>query len=130
MHEQVHCHDEAPVVHRSSLLHHPNSVREGMLKLNAKFDAHLLLYLLSHFECDGHREHMLTQWCLLSPMTTIVMLSLFTHAYSCPLSLAARLHQCCTSCSHFINYGWTFSEHSKFMCAYMHIHIDTCVWFG
>ena len=82
MHEQVHCHDEAPVVHRSSLLHHPNSFREGMLKLNAKFDAHLLLYLLSHFECDGHREHMLTQWCLLSPLTSTVKLSLFTYAHS------------------------------------------------
>ena len=28
-----------------------------MFKLNAKFDADLLLYLLSHFECNGHTIH-------------------------------------------------------------------------
>ena len=47
-----------------SLLNHPNSFHRGMFKLNAKFDADLLLYLLSHFECDGHTVHMLTQWHL------------------------------------------------------------------
>ena len=36
-----------------------------MFKLNAKFDANLLLYLLSHLECNGHTAHILTQWCLL-----------------------------------------------------------------
>ena len=33
----------------------------GMLKHNAKFDADSLLYSLSHFECDSHTVHMLTQ---------------------------------------------------------------------
>ena len=52
-----------------------------MFKLNSKFDADLLLYLLSHFECDGHTVHMLTQWRLLPPLTSTVKLSLFMHAY-------------------------------------------------
>ena len=48
-----------------SLLSHVNTFHGGMVKLNAKFDADLLLYLLSHFECDGHTVHMLTQRHLL-----------------------------------------------------------------
>ena len=42
-------------------LSHPNSFCRGMFKLNAKFSADLLLYSLSHFECDGHTGHTLTQ---------------------------------------------------------------------
>ncbi|KAF6131076.1 hypothetical protein HJG60_007977 [Phyllostomus discolor] len=63
-----------------------------MFKLNEKFDADLLLYLLSHFECKGHTVHMLTQQCLPPPLTSTVMLSLFTHTHSSPPSWAARLH--------------------------------------
>ena len=37
-----------------------------MFKLNAKFDADSLFYLLSHFECNGHTVHMLTQ-CIYCP---------------------------------------------------------------
>ena len=40
-----------------------------MFQLNEKFAADLLLYLLSHFECDGHIVHMLTQQRLLPPRT-------------------------------------------------------------
>ena len=40
---------------------------EECSKLNAKFDADSLFYSLSHFECDGHTVHMLTQQCLLPP---------------------------------------------------------------
>ena len=39
-----------------------------MFKLNAKFDADSLLYSLSHFECDGHTIHMLTQLHLPTPL--------------------------------------------------------------
>ena len=45
---------QSPVVYSCRFLNHPNSFRRGMFKLNAKFDAESLLYLLSHFECDGH----------------------------------------------------------------------------
>ena len=50
----------------------------------------ILPYSLGHFECDGHTVHMLTRWHLPPPLTSTVKLSLFTHAHSSPLSLAAR----------------------------------------
>ena len=65
-----------------------------MCKLNAKFGADSLLYSPSHFECDSHRVHMLTQWHLWSPLTSTVKLLLFTHVHSSPLSFAARVHKC------------------------------------
>ena len=40
-----------------------------MIKLNTKSDADLLFYLLSHFECNGHTVHMLTQQHLLTTPT-------------------------------------------------------------
>ena len=52
-----------PLVHRPVL----NPQSHTSQNLNAKFDVDSLLYLLSHFECDGHTVHMLTQWCLLPP---------------------------------------------------------------
>ena len=64
---------------------------------------------------------MLAQWHLpLSPtqpppLTSTVKLSLFTHEHSSPLSLAARLHRCCTNCSRYINNGWTFSGQTLYM---------------
>ena len=76
-----------------------------MFKLNSKFDADSLLCSLSHFECDGHTAHMLTQWCLQPMLTGTVKSSLFTHAHSSPLSLAARLHRCHANCSCYINKG-------------------------
>ena len=79
--------------HRISL-NHLNSFHREMLKLNAKVDAYLLLYSLSHSECDGHTVHMLTQRHLPTPLTSTVKSSLFTHAHSSPLSLAVRLHPC------------------------------------
>ena len=79
-----------------------------MFKLNAKFDADSLLYFLSHFECSGHTVHMLTQGHPPHPLISTVKSSLFTHARSSPLSLAARLHRCHTNHSHYINNGWIF----------------------
>ena len=100
---------QSPVAHSSVLLNHLNSFHGGMFKINPKFDADSLLYLLSHFECDGHTVHMLTQKHLPPPLTTTVKSSLLTRALSSPLSLAARLHQCHTNHSRCINDGWTFS---------------------
>ena len=102
---------QSPVAHSCGLLNHPNSFRRGMLKLNPKFDADSLLYLLSHFECDKIRTvHMLTQRCLLPPLTSTVKLLLFTHVHSSPLSLAGRLHWCCTNHSCYFNNGRTFFQ--------------------
>ena len=69
----------------------------------------LMHYSLSHFECDSRTVHRLTQQCLPPPLTSTVKSSLFTHAYSSPLSLATRLHWFCTNPSHYTNNGWTFS---------------------
>ena len=93
-----------------------------MFKLNAKFDADLLLYSFSHFECDGYTAYILTQWCLLSPLTSTVKSSLFTNAHSNPISLAARLHhvkqkRCYT------NNGWTFPWQISYTCIYIHKNI-------
>ena len=52
---------------------------------------------------------MLTQWHLPPPLTGSVKSSLFTHAHSSPLSLAARLHQCHSNPYHYFNNGWAFS---------------------
>ena len=59
---------------------HPHSFCRGMFKLNRKLDADVLLYLLSHFECDGHTVHMFTEQCLLLPLTSTVKLS-FSHIH-------------------------------------------------
>ena len=58
-------------------MNHLNSLHRGMFKLNAKFDADSLLYSLSHFECNGHTVHTLTQWFPPPPLTSTVKLSLF-----------------------------------------------------
>ena len=50
-----------------------------MFKLYTKFGADSLLYLLSHFEWNGHTVHMLTQQHLPPPLTSTVKSSLFTH---------------------------------------------------
>ena len=105
---------QSPVVHSCSLLHHLNSFHGGMFKLNAKFGADLLLYLLSHFECEGHTVHMFTQQHLLPPLTSRVKSSLFTHVQSSPLFLSARLHGCCANHSCYINNGWNFSGQTMF----------------
>ena len=77
-----------------SLLDHLNRFCRRMCKLNAKFDADLLLYSLSHFECNGHTVRMLSQCHLPPPLTSTVKSSLFTLVHSRPLPLAARLHRC------------------------------------
>ena len=112
LHEWVHfvwwsC--QSPVAHSCSLLIYPNSFHGGVFKVKAKSDANSLLYLLSHFECNDHTIHMLTQWRLPPPLTNTVQLLLFTHVHSNPLSLAAKLYWCRTNCSHYINIGWSFS---------------------
>ena len=56
-----------------------------MFKLTTKSEADSFFYSLSHFECDGHTVHMLTQ-CLPPPLTSTVRLSLFMHVHSSPLS--------------------------------------------
>ena len=93
-----------------SLLSHPNSFCGGMSKLKAKFDANLLLYSFSYFGCNSHTVYLLTQWRLLPPLTSTVKSSVFT------LALAARVHQCCTNHSCYIDSGRIFSGQTSCVC--------------
>ena len=91
------------------LLNHLNSFREGMFKLNTKSDADSLPYLFTvisnvtatQYTCslNGlYHPQCLVQWGCHCPH----------HVHSSWLSLAARLHQCHTNCSHCINNGGNF----------------------
>ena len=122
---------QSPVAHSCGLLNHPNSFHGGMFKLHEKCDADSLLYLLSHFECDGQTVHMLTQWRLPPLLTSTVKSSLFTHAHSSPLSFPARLHWYCANRSRYIKNGWTFSGQTSYVCvcvcavSYTHLTLPT-----
>ena len=48
----------------------------------------------------------------------LVKSSLFMHVHSSPFSLAARLHQCCTNHSRYVNNGWTFSRQTSYIAAF------------
>ena len=87
-----------------------------MFKLKTKFNADSLFYSVSHLECDDHTIHMLTQLCLPPPLTSTMKSPLFTHAHSSPLSLAAKLYQCCANSTCYINIGWTSSGQALFIC--------------
>ena len=117
---------QSPVAHSSGLLNQPNSFHRRMFKLNAKSDADSLLYILSHFECDGHTVHVLTQWHLPPPLTSAVKLSLFTLVHSSPLSLAARLHWCHTNHFLYTDNGRAFYGQTSCVCVYLHVYV--CVW--
>ena len=95
-----------------------------MFKLNTNFDAHSLRYSLSHFACDGHTVHTLTQWCLSPPLTGTVKSSLFTHVHSSPCSLAARLHPCHSNCYPYSNNGWTFFW-TDLACVCIYVYISS-----
>ena len=111
-----------PVAHSCGLLDHLNSFHGRMLKFNSKFDVDLLLYSLSHFECDTHRVHMLTQWCLPPLLTSTMKFSLFTYVHSSLLSLAARAYQCHINHSCYIYNGWTFSGQASYIAVYVLFH--------
>ena len=84
--EWVPCCDEtanqSPVVRSCNLLNYFNSFCGGMFKLDVKSDADLLLYWLSHFECDSHTVHMLTQQCLLPPVTSTTSEVVIVHTWA------------------------------------------------
>ena len=107
---------QSPLAHSCGLLNHPDSFCGGMFKLNSKSDADSSLYSVSHFECDGHTVHVLTQWHLPPLLTGAVKSSLLTHVHSSPLSLAARLHPCHANHSCYIDNGRTFSRQTSCDC--------------
>ena len=117
MHEQAHCQNEA-ASHRLPIaaafwIIWMDSMEEYS-SLMQKSDADSLFYLLSHFECEGHTAHVLTHRHLPPPLTSAVKLSLFTHALSSLLSLAARVHPCHANHSLYINHCQTFSWQTSY----------------
>ena len=98
--------------HSFGLLNHSNSFQGGMFKLNAKPNADLSLYSLSHFECGTHAP-----WRANTTSTDYNSETVIVHtcAYSSPLSSAARLHQCRVNCSCYINNGWNFSGQTSYI---------------
>ena len=111
--EWAHCRDEGAndqLVAQAEAFWFIQRVSARMLKLNVKFDANSLPFSLSHFACDDHTVHTLTQRRLPPPLTGTVKPSLFTRAHSSALSLAARLHRCHTNHSRYINNGRAFSK--------------------
>ena len=83
-------------------------IQIGMFKLNAKFDADhcsacsvILNATATQCTCSVNGVYHPTDEY--SEVVTV-------HAYSSPLSLAARLHQCCTNHSHYINNSWEFFQ--------------------
>ena len=127
MDELTHCPDEAanhqlPVAEAfwiTGIVYHLSIFHRGKFKLNTQSDPDLLLYLLSHFECDHHTVHMLTNGIYCPHWLSAVMSSLFTHAHSSPLSLASGSQWCRTNHSRYINNGWTFSTQT------LYVPIDT-----
>ena len=110
---------QSPVALGCDLWNHPNSLVGGMSKLDPESDADLLLCWLSHFECDGHTAHMLTQQCLPPPLTSTV------NRHHSPMCIPGHSpwlpYWCCTNCSCYINNGQTFSRHISY--------IWLCTWF-
>ena len=126
MHEQEYCdeaaHHQLPIAGAFCIIRIVPMGR--MFKLNSKFDADSWLYSLSHFECDGYTCSLygvcLHYW--------LVKLSLFMHAHSSPLSLAARLHGCGTKCSRYINNGQTFSGQTLYSFKKTDFRSPTSIW--
>ena len=96
---------QSPVALSYGLLNHLNDLWRNVqnLRFFIMKNADSLLYSLSHFECNGHKVHIISQWCLPPPLISTVKLSLFMHEHSSPLFLAASLHWCHTNHSHYIN---------------------------
>ena len=90
----------------------PSESSEQFLQSNVqashKISGRFVVVLTQSFECEDHTVPMLTQQVLPPPQTSTVKSSLFMHVHSSPLSLAARLHRCCTNHSCYISNGWTF----------------------
>ena len=64
-----------------------------------------------------------TQQYLPPPLASTVKLSLFTHAYSSPLSLAAKLHHVVQTILVMLTMAGLFPDRS---CVYAHMHV--CVY--
>ena len=109
---------QSPVAYSCGLLNHANSFCEGMFKLNAKLDADLLLYSLSHFECEATQYTCSLNSIYCPLLTSTVKSSLFMMyipVHSSSLSVYINVVQTIL----IINNAWTFSGHTLCVCVYM-----------
>ena len=87
-----------------------------------------LLQNLTQIHCSSHSfwmwqphsRHAHSMASTTPPAISTVKSSFFTPTHSSPLSLAAKLHQCHTNCSRYINNGWTFSRHTSYTVFSIH----------
>ena len=116
MHEQVCCCDEAanhqlPIAVTFSIIltvcmEECSSLMQNLMQICCSTCSVILNVRDMQYICslNGHPP---------PPLTSTVKSSLFAHAHSSPLSLAAPLYQCCTYHPHCINSGCTFSRHAS-----------------
>ena len=84
------------------------SLTQNLMQIHCSTHSVILNANVTQYTCslNGiYHPHWLVQWS---------KWSLFMHVHSSPLSLAARLHQCCENCSCYINSGWTSSGQTSY----------------
>ena len=113
---------QSPFTHSCGHLNHPNRFRGWKFKLSAKFDADFLALLAQSFWMWGPHNRVYHP-----PLTGTVKSSLFTHMHASPPSLAARLHQCCTNHSNYINNGWTFLDRPCIFFLWFESYFPICM---
>ena len=125
MHEQAHCCDEAanrqlPIAMTFWIIQifsteEYSSLMQNLMQIHCSTCSVILNVTATQYTCSlsGH---------LPLPLTSTVK-SLFTHVHSRSLSLAARSHLCHTSCSCYINNGWTFSRTD-----FIYVHVLWCAY--
>ena len=79
-----------------------SSLMQNLLQIHCSTYLVILNAMATQYTCSLSGVYQ-PQWLI------TVKSSLFTHSHSSPLSLAVRLHQCHTNCSHYINNGRNFS---------------------
>ena len=119
---------QSPAAHSCGLLSHPNSFQGGNIQAYCKIWCRFVALFAQSFWMQWPHSIHLTQLWLLPPLTNTVKSSLFTHAHSSPLSLAARINRRGANCSHYINNGWIFPRQTSYtymnICLYRYTYVD------
>ena len=119
MYKCAHCHDEAanhqlPIAAALWIIWilsggECSSLKQNLMQIYCSTCSVILNVTSTPYTCS--------QQCLPPPLTSTVKLSLFKHAHSSPLSLAARLHRCHANHSCILTMAVLFSGHT---CRYIY----------